>query len=811
MKIPMKLISFQTQSAESPLRVFFSLEKQFEFFEKYANDKNHPLHQSSKMAQEIAKKFPELKDGIEDMSQLYKYEEEIKILFAPLFPEALQLNEIKSLIIPFKYTAFHFTQRFLNILNNAGSDFKMDINEFDSSRLYFYACSSILMKYYNRVVDLSRPMYIDIPDQNKGFTRHYRFLFNADFIEIIKPAQTPKLTEEEIDELLLRGEDIEFWKSKFPPNSYIIKGFGLMNLYDATNDVILSKIRSIFLRNDDNVFQEFQENLANLMGIKDLKVGYSLYNTKTEQSLSGFFNRGSRSIFLDENEKVNYQKMFCDYVNTNALQKSEIIAISDVEGYGQMSGKNNFYKKLNKHGIKSLILVPLELGNGNIQLIELASTRKNELNLLNASKLEDIVPFVKIASERFYEESQNILESTIQENYTSIHPTVKWRFIKAAEAVNNQKAEGSENPVLEDIVFTDVYPLYAQSDIKGSSTARNTAIQADLGLQLSMVIETFQKVMEVQSFPIYQNLVYRVQEYLNNVKQGLKAGDEVSILDFLKREIYPVFNHLRTVNPIFEVAVKHYISKIDPKLRVVYQERKAYEDSVTMLNDRLAAYLDKKQEKAQKMFPHYFERYKTDGVEFNIYIGASLVNNESFNVMYLHNLRLWQLKTMCELEQVAFEMIEELPYPLRVASLVLIHSDPLAIRFSMEQKQFDVDGAYNARYEIIKKRIDKSHLKGTDERLTQPGKIAIVYSQNKDAHEYLNYLNYLQSEKLIGEIEMLDLEDLQGVSGLKAIRVEVLYKTKKQRKKNGSKKLGKTKDAKVNLSPTLKEMIKGEG
>jgi hypothetical protein len=120
----------------------------------------------------------------------------------------------------------------------------------------------------------------------------------------------------------------------------------------------------------------------------------------------------------------------------------------------------------------------------------------------------------------------------------------------------------------------------------------------------------------------------------------------------------------------------------------------------------------------------------------------------------------------------------------------------------MEQKQFDVDGAYNARYEIIKKRIDKSHIKGTDERLTQPGKIAIVYSQNKDAYEYTNYLKYLQSEKLVGEIEMLDLEDLQGVSGLKAIRVEVLYKTKKQTGKNGKDKLSQTKNDQVKAMKT---------
>ena len=50
-----------------------------------------------------------------------------------------------------------------------------------------------------------------------------------------------------------------------------------------------------------------------------------------------------------------------------------------------------------------------------------------------------------------------------------------------------------------------------------------------------------------------------------------------------------------------------------------------------------------------------------------------------------------------------------------------------------------------------------------------------VYSQDKDALEYIKYINFLQSKNQLGKIEFLELEDLQGVSGLKALRVEVIY------------------------------------
>jgi hypothetical protein len=111
---------------------------------------------------------------------------------------------------------------------------------------------------------------------------------------------------------------------------------------------------------------------------------------------------------------------------------------------------------------------------------------------------------------------------------------------------------------------------------------------------------------------------------------------------------------------------------------------------------------------------------------------------------------------------------------LETTHLILVQNTPLSIRFRFDEKQFDVDGAYNIRYEIMKKRIDKAVIKGRAERLTQPGKIAIVYSQDREAAEYKRYLDFLlHAGHLTGEREELELEDLQGIQGLRALRVTV--------------------------------------
>ena len=103
----------------------------------------------------------------------------------------------------------------------------------------------------------------------------------------------------------------------------------------------------------------------------------------------------------------------------------------------------------------------------------------------------------------------------------------------------------------------------------------------------------------------------------------------------------------------------------------------------------------------------------------------------------------------------------------------------------MDEKKFDVDGAYNARYEIIKKRIDKAFIKDTEERITQKGKLAIISSHHRDEEEYLKYVKYLQTRNYLGDhVELLELEDVQGVIGLRAIRVNIIYKNNESASEN---------------------------
>ena len=769
--------STKIDDVELPLQLNISFKKVFDLFEKYAENSfaHHPYHDAAKKMVELFQKHPELIDGFSDVSLLNTYKEQIDLLLDPLFPEPLRTNEIKAASIPFSFTSFKFTDRFEDIIENAGDDYELVVRNFEDNSMFVMACTFILGFVYGFKIDIKRPFYFDIPDKTTGTMKYYRAAFNADFSEVVPTANAPKLTQEDFRELLNNFENIDLWKEKFPPNSYIFKGFGIINLFDVTAEEMLSAIKANLLAGGDQLIFKLQNNLRDFYSIKDLRLGYSIFDNINSKICETIVNK-SNSLILRSVEEIKCDNSyFCNSIMQKVFKKQETFIISDIDQYGLNTNKNPFYQNLYDSGIKSIILIPIEAsGKGDLALLEIASPRAYDLNSVNINKLKDIIPVFEAAVKRSSEERQNVLEATIQENYTSIHSAVKWRFYEAVEKFHFE-SQTNENAKLDEIIFDDVYPIFGQSDIKGSSDARNEAIQEDLITQLSLAIDVLENACKRETLPIYKELMFRINTFLKEVKSELNAGDEINILEFLKREIYPVFNHIKDINKELSKKVNTYMNRLDPDLGVVYEKRKEYEKSVNRLNDKLSRYLDLKQKEAQKMYPHYFERYKTDGVEFNIYIGQSITKEDTFDDIYLYNLRLWQLQTMCEMENIAYSELAKMKQELRVASLILVHSNPMAIKFRMDEKQFDVDGAYNIRYEIIKKRIDKAYLKNTEERLTVPGKIAIVYSQDKDALEYIKYINFLQSRNQLGKLEFLELEELQGATGLKALRVEVIY------------------------------------
>ncbi|THD69739.1 GAF domain-containing protein [Robertkochia marina] len=761
---------------DSPLTMkisFNTLMQRYETLLEETNDVDLLEHGRKVLA--LGEEYPELREGITNMDRLTELKPQIDLVLRDSFSSVLTENEIKTAGIPFEGLIFKSSKRFDNIMANAPEGFNLEVRNMPEGHIYIMACSVILKAHYNVDVQFRRPLYYDIPDKN-GVMKHYRITYNADFVELNPTERSLELTPKDIDELIDGFDNLELWKEKFPPGSWEFKGFVIANMFDVTLDSAISELKTWLLNTNSNEFlglKIFENIFQSLFNVEGLQIGFINY----DEDLDTFEKIGKNvPCFMLQESNEHCESQMCLQFRENILKQRAFFAISDIEKYYTLSGQKEPYASYYHQGFKSVILAPVTHDEKLLGVLELLSPRKKELNSVNANKLIDVMPFIVAAGIRTKQEKKNQIEAIIQSEYTSLHRSVRWKFVQEAKRYLKETAMG--NPAsLKEVAFKHVYPLYGQIDIKNSSDARNSAARKDLGNQLSDLKRLFESGLKERELPIFEEYIFRLDSYLDEVKNRFKTNTEQGIVDFLNEEIHPALQTIEKFGGRYSKQLQLYRGQLNEHLGMYYSARERYDNTVKKINKEMARVIDEKHEEAYAMFPHYFERYKTDGVEHNMYIGQSIAPKHRFDEVYLQNLKLWQLQTMCHMENVYYNLKPDLDIPLDVTSLLLVHSTPLSIKFRMDEKHFDVDGTYNARYEIIKKRIDKAHIKGTKKRITQPGKMTIIYTLKQDEQEYMRYVRLLQAKGILSQdVTRHELEELQGVSGLKAISVGILYK-----------------------------------
>ena len=712
---------------------------------------------------------PELLQPIEDYNVLKKYKQTVELVMATLFPVAEMETTIAAAAKPYDTQPIFSTSEFERLIRFDQFE-QCDRHAMDLGKTY-NAYKRILKEFYGRSVNIKKPMVFTFIDEKTKLKKYYKLSINDTLFKIVNKGPVKPLTEEELDHLMDNFTDLNLWMEKIPPENFEFHGLATFDFTDVTEQEAMSELRYQLLDRSAVVtssgFNKLQANLRDLFGLNKLKLGLISFTSENQ----GEFETG-RKIW---NSMVHdIEDMECsDYTGSPydfACTEKKPIVVSDTKN---VTGTERFKKIMRDQKIRSLIVAPLIYDDKFIGILEMASNKANDFDAFSMIKVKHLVSLFSLTVQRSLDELESQIETIIREEYTAIHPTVAWKFESAASKILDSRLKGEEVES-EPIVFENVYPLFGLSDIRGSSTQRNNAIKDDLVEHLNLAKKVINQAMFQQPLPILDQLKFRMNQRIQKVKKGLNSGDEVGILEFIRNDVEPIFDYLVKNDFYLADTLHRYNTALNADYGTLYKKRKDFEDSLTRINLAISNYLDTEDEKAQGMFPHYFEKYKTDGVEYNIYVGNSIVPRREYHELHLKNLRLWQLKIMCEVARLTNNVKSEIKMQLDTTHLILVQSSPLSIRFRQDEKKFDVDGAYNIRYEIVKKRIDKALIKDSNERLTQPGTIAIVYAQNKEAHEYGQYIEYLQSKGYLQQkVEYLELEELQGASGLKALRVHV--------------------------------------
>ncbi|MGI4735284.1 MAG: GAF domain-containing protein [Janthinobacterium lividum] len=762
-----------------PFATQLSLEPLIAYWHERAHDPNPGIARMARTVCEEVAKTNCCRGSLGEIEQLDATSDVVDMLMLAVFPPAATTTAITGAIPPFQRRSFYYTSRFAEVMMGRDRTIKQPLNidyATMEQRMTQMAYLLILSREYGADVpaDTQDNLIFTVPDYSIGLYRHYGVNFDSSFVQVRVVGEKPELSPEQVQHLLRHRHRLELWYELLPPTSFALEGFNLLQLVDVTTQEILSELKYDLLEHDvlqaPDRFEQIQEKLRVLFARPALQLGIAAYDERKKAFVD--FGRKINHSFLTKQMQSQALVGGFRQLYARLLADRQPLVLENVMTTPELP--EDMRQQILGLGIHSAILALLPYGPDTVGLLELGSPEVGALDEFDMELVKQFVPLFAVAVKRNAEDLETRIQTVIKEKFTAIHPTMEWRFNDAARRLLAQHEEGNRSAEMEAIVFEEVYPLHGSCDIRGSSVARNEAVQADLIEHLTLAGRVLKKASEYQALPILDELKFYVTKNLRRLRQGIISGDEVSIYDSLRTQAEPLFEYLAQNIAELRPTIAHYWQHIDPRLGILYNRRREFEESVTRINDTISDYLDQEELKAQHMFPHYFQRFKTDGVEFNIYVGGSLVQDKPFDLIFLKNLRLWQLLVMVEITRRTHALKAELAVPLDTTQLILIHSQSLSIRFRQDERQFDVDGAYNIRYEIIKKRIDKATVLGTGERLTQPGQLALVYAQPREATEYLEYIDYLQDRKMLEpDIEELELEELQGVKGLLALRVRI--------------------------------------
>jgi hypothetical protein len=711
---------------------------------------------------------------------LKDHQELLELIYATLSPIILDDTPyLWALSTPVPYQIIYSTDAFFELAKERlPGDGKVPAKkqEEESQRKYYsFVYRLILKKLYHLPAALDSDIFHTHQDPETKLSKYYQINVDTSFIDVEVKGDLPELNTNFINSYLQEDADLAKLAELLPLNLFKLTGFSVITLTDVTVRHAIDELRNAIVEDTDDeqsTFPRVVNLLKSITGDTDFEFGLLPFIQINGQDIfdNDLFEE---SVLIQSAQKYGIaERTFQSLLKYSQTKRKAIFFSAETV---VTEDHQLFVKVLSQGKVLSFAGIPLFYNKQIVGILEVYSFGKKSFPENVLLRLEYALPLLAQLVHNGVEHYKLDIDHVIQESFTALQTPVLWKFYEAAW--NYLKAQrSSTTPVkMETVCFDDVYPLYGAVDTRDSTIARNIALQQDLKYILNRILELF-GVVKTSQHALLKKLHTKANELAKRIAQTINAADELKINQFMYEAVLPFLIRLKDTQEAPENDLNECISLIETDCGGLgYKHRGYLEESMQMINTSINQYLEKAQRALQAIYPCYFEKFRTDGIEYDIYIGQSITPKQEFDESILSSVRLWQLTAMAEIAQLTHGLQKQMTTALQTTQLIFINSNTIAITFRNDERRFDVEGIYNIRYEVIKKRIDKVLLKDKSERLTQPGKIALVYFTVGEATEYEAYIKQLQQQKLLAnDLEHLNLEELQGVKGLKALRVGVV-------------------------------------
>ncbi|WP_432713145.1 GAF domain-containing protein [Pedobacter sp.] len=733
--------------------------------------------------QYILKKFkayPEVSQPIQ-ANQLQHYKPLFELVYSAVSPllhtESNHLWAIGEPVCPCFYSGTNAFYK--ELLDSNTGQLKADLrlpNAVDMKKSLltsFY--NLVLERFYNFNFTVSNFTVKSIMDTETKLLKYYRFNVDNRFLEINYNGELPELKLQHIkDKLWNEANSLQILQTLLPPEKFSIQGIAIVNLIDVTGEYALETVKNVIIKHQKSVsgalVTPIEIALQTLVGCADVQFRLLPFLRLNGKYVMNNHN-GFESVVLKlTNTNVKHQLLYKKRMKLY-LENPRRLIFPEITEEEQRDFP--ILRLLYQDGITSYAIFPLYFNGNLVGGIEVYTRDPEKFKNYILSKLETAFSLLSQLMQNLMTDFEQELSNVITDKFTSLQPAVRWRFQEAAYNYLSSGAQKQNLPI-EKVFFENVQPFYGAIDIKDSSIKRNFALRTDLQHHLKLLKALLVNIQQVCTRELKDKIVHQVKESELEGMEEISDRQIMQMEDYLTRQLPAELSLFAQEHPELKELINAYLAILTDKEKL-YHHSLRYEESMRQINQVITQHLESYNAAVQAIFPCYFEKFRTDGVEFDLYMGQSIAPEQTMPKDLKYTLRLMQLEVMANISRATTAMAPELAIYMQTTQLIFVYEKLIDISFRVDEQRFDVEGSYNIRYQMVKKRIDKAHRKDTQERLTQPGKITIIYFNSWEGTEYVAYIKKLQQQQLLqDDLEYIDVEELQGVEGLKALRVGVV-------------------------------------
>jgi hypothetical protein len=711
----------------------------------------------------------EQKHGEMGESNMEPYEGVFEMIHS--LQDGLRLEEkgLWGLGYPIPQQAFYGTSEFYAFIESDARIISED-KKTGLSPIQQLLYSVILERFYEIPTSTNMLLY---KLEQESVDHYYELGVDFSFVDIQPKGKLPVIdltTLRDKDEYCL--EDLEPVFQLLDPDKFTFSGFTILTLEDKTaayvSDWLHTMIANLSQYKEEQFFGELHKILSTIAGSKEI-----LSSLLPVLELNGYpiltsdFTRDS--IFFRELQKRNISGVI-DPATTAYLEKPYPVL------YGiekSLDTEDRLFRELiEREGLASYISIPLKHQQSLVGFLELYSYVPNRLDKTTMMIWKTFIPLLTQLTAEIVFLFKNSLERVILNNFTALNPAVEWRFNEVAAGQLAAYIRKEEKPPMDKVRFEKVYPIYGAIDVKGSTQLRNRIYRKD---NLSK-IDHLEHFLETLPLDKQEDLIAGLRRRTGKMRNWLEATDyEKHMLDvfsFLHEELFEILESIKAENPVHKSAIEIFVNQ---QKGLGGNHTDDFETSLQQLNYLIKDEVRQFNATVQDVFPSYFELFRSDGIEYDMYVGQSITPTKAFEPSFLREIRKQQIISMARIGKRAAEVATSLVVPMQVTLLIFVHTSTIDISFREDERRFDVEGGYNIRYQMVKKRIDKVRIKNSKERLVRPNTLAIVFQGDTLEMEIGNLLTEVVASGLLKpDFEICTLEEIQGVSELQAVRADIV-------------------------------------